>query len=157
MQQSKSAGRIFDRHFCFAAAPYYLSSWKILSAATLLVALIFAPMLHHFTPTGRISRWPYFWHILALYLLAFACYGLPTLAEYLFGTTAPLWKSLALIGMTLCFYLTFLQVVKRLHDLDLRAWWLLLFFLPGASLVLGAGMQFVAGTAGPNRFGPSPR
>ena len=114
-------------------------------------------MLHHFTPTGRISRWPYFWRVLTLYLLAFACYGLPALAEYQFGTTAPLWQNLALVGMVLCFYLAFLQAVKRLHDIDLVAWWLLLGLLPGISFILGAGMQFIAGTAGPNRFGPPPR
>ena len=92
-----------------------------------------------------------------LYLLAFACYGLPTLAEYQFGDKAPIWRNLALVGMAICAYLVFLQVVKRLHDLDMRAWWLLVLLLPVASLVLSAGMQFVTGTAGPNRFGPSPR
>jgi len=114
-------------------------------------------MLHHFYPIGRISRWPYFWRVLVLYLLAFACYGLPSLAEYQFGDTAPIWQNLALAGLALCFYLIFLQVVKRLHDLDMRAWWLLAMLLPVASLIVGAGMQFVAGTNGPNRFGPPPR
>ncbi|RZK23004.1 MAG: DUF805 domain-containing protein [Hymenobacter sp.] len=114
-------------------------------------------MLHHFTPTGRISRWPYFWRVVVLYLLAFGFYGLPALAEYQFQNTAAGWQNLALVGMALCAYLVFLQTVKRLHDLDLRAWWLLVLLLPVVSLVLGAGMQFVAGTAGPNRFGPAPR
>ncbi|MFD1874017.1 DUF805 domain-containing protein [Hymenobacter bucti] len=110
-----------------------------------------------FAPTGRISRWPYFSRVLALYLLTFACYSLPALAEYQFGDTASVWKNLSLAGLIICFYLIFLQSVKRLHDLDMRAWWLLVLLLPVASLVVGAGMQFVAGTAGPNRFGPSPR
>jgi uncharacterized membrane protein YhaH (DUF805 family) len=113
-------------------------------------------MLHHFSPTGRISRWPYFWRVLVLYLLAFACYGLPALAEYQFGDTAPVWQNLALAGMVFCAYLIFLQTVKRLHDLNMRGWWLLILLLPIVSLLLGAGMQFVAGTPGPNRFGPSP-
>lgn len=113
-------------------------------------------MLHHFSPTGRLSRWPYFWRVLALYLLAFACYGLPALAEYEFHDTVGIWKNLALLGIALCFYLIALQHIKRLHDLDMRGWWLLLALVPLISLVLGAGMQFVAGTAGPNRFGPPP-
>ncbi|WP_223652769.1 DUF805 domain-containing protein [Hymenobacter psoromatis] len=58
--------------------------------------------------------------------------------------------------MLTCFYRVITQSIKRLHDLDLRGWWLLVF-VPIASLVLGAGMQFVAGTAGANRFGANSR
>ena len=110
-------------------------------------------MLHYFTPKGRLSRWPFFWRVLALYLLAFACYGLPALAEQQLHNPAGYWKNLALAGLLICFYLTIAQAIKRLHDLNLRGWWLLLSFVPVASLVLGVGMQFVAGTAGANRFG----
>jgi len=74
-------------------------------------------MLHHFSLSGRISRWSYFWRVLVLYALAFACYALPALAEYQFGNTAPVWKNLALLGLAICFYLVFLQSAKRLHDL----------------------------------------
>lgn len=113
-------------------------------------------MLHYFTPRGRLRRWPFFGRTMALYLLGFACYGLPALAEQLHHP-AGYWKNLALAGMLTCFYLVIAQFIKRLHDLDLRGWWLLLAFVPVASLVLGAGMQFVAGTAGANRFGANPR
>ena len=57
--------------------------------------------------------------------------------------------------MLICFYLVIAQTIKRLHDLSLRGWWLA--FVPLASLMLGAGMQFVAGTAGANRFGTDSR
>ena len=113
-------------------------------------------MLLHFYPTGRLSRWPFFWRGLALNALAFACYGLPALAEHL-HRPADFWKNLALAGMLACFYLIIAQAIKRLHDLSLRGWWLLLALVPLGSLVLGGGMQFVAGTAGPNRFGARPR
>jgi len=113
-------------------------------------------MLHHFSPTGRLSRWPYFWRVIVLYLLAFACYGLPSLAEYQLHDTAAYWQNIALLGMAVCFYLMLLQGIKRLHDIDLRGWWLLLALVPIVSIVLGAGMQFIAGTQGPNRFGLPP-
>ena len=113
-------------------------------------------MLHYFTPAGRLCRWPFFGRVLALYLLAFACYGLLALAEQL-HSPAGYWKNLAVAGILTCFYLIIAQSIKRLHDLDLRGWWLLLTLVPVVSLVLGAGMQFVPGTAGANRFGADPR
>ena len=113
-------------------------------------------MLHHSYPTGRISRWPYLWRVLTLYLLAFLCYGLPRLAEYQFNNTAAHWENLALAGILFCFYLVVVLMVKRLHDLNLRGWWLLLALIPIVSIGLGNALFFVSGTAGPNRFGPSP-
>jgi uncharacterized membrane protein YhaH (DUF805 family) len=91
------------------------------------------------------------------YLLAFACYGLPVLAETQLKSTAAYWQHISLVGIAICLYLVLTHTIKRLHDIELRGWWLLLLFLPIASLILGAGMQFVAGTAGPNRFGPDPK
>jgi uncharacterized membrane protein YhaH (DUF805 family) len=45
--------------------------------------------------------------------------------------------------------------IKRLHDRDKSGWWILLWFVP----IIGAiwaliEIGFVAGTPGPNRFGP---
>ncbi|RZK99125.1 MAG: DUF805 domain-containing protein [Hymenobacter sp.] len=114
-------------------------------------------MLHLFTITGRIRRRTFWWSVPALYALAFACYGLPALAETQFNSNSPHWRNAALAGMGLCFYLAFTQAAKRLHDLNLRSWWLLLGMVPVVSLFLGAGMQFVPGTTGPNRFGNDPR
>jgi uncharacterized membrane protein YhaH (DUF805 family) len=93
----------------------------------------------------------------ALYLLAFACYGLPVLAETQFNSTATYWQNISLAGIAICLYLVVTHAIKRLHDIDMRGWWLVLLFLPIVSFVLGCGMQFIAGTAGPNRFGPDPK
>lgn len=114
-------------------------------------------MLRLFTTTGRLRRRTYFWNLLLLYGLAFAFYGLPALAEMQFGSTAPRWRHLAVAGLALCYYLLIVRVVKRLHDLNLRGWWLLLGMLPVVGLAMGGGLQFVSGTAGSNRFGPDPR
>jgi uncharacterized membrane protein YhaH (DUF805 family) len=93
----------------------------------------------------------------ALYLLAFACYGLPVLVETQFNSTAAYWQNISLAGIFICLYLVVTHAIKRLHDIEMRGWWLVVLFLPIASLILGAGMQFVAGTVGPNRFGPDPK
>ena len=112
-------------------------------------------MWHHFTPAGRLNRWPYFWRVLALYLVAFACYSLPALAEQQHSSVGG-WKNLALVGILICIYLVAVQAIKRLHDLDMRGWWLLLFFVPLVGFVLGTRIQFMPGTTGPNRFGVDP-
>ncbi len=46
---------------------------------------------------------------------------------------------------------------KRLHDTGNSAWWLLLWFVPILGwIALFIWTGFIAGTAGPNRFGPRP-
>ena len=45
------------------------------------------------------------------------------------------------------------RYVRRLHDLDRSAWWLLLFFVPAANFVLVV-WWCMRGTSGYNRFGP---
>lgn len=114
-------------------------------------------MLRSFTTAGRLRRRTYFWNLLLLYGVAFVFYGLPALAEIQFGNTEPRWRYLASAGLALCYYLFVVRAVKRLHNLNLRGWWLLLGLLPFVSLALGSGLQFVSGTAGPNRFGPALR
>jgi uncharacterized membrane protein YhaH (DUF805 family) len=114
-------------------------------------------VLHLFTTTGRLRRRAYFWRVPVLYLLAFACYGLPVLAETQFNSTAAYWQNISLFGIAICLYLAVTHAIKRLHDIEMRGWWLLLCILPITNLVLGCGMQFIAGTIGPNRFGPDPK
>jgi uncharacterized membrane protein YhaH (DUF805 family) len=59
--------------------------------------------------------------------------------------------------LVVVFALLVVQMIQRLHDLDLRGWWLLLSLLPLAGYALGTGLQLVQGTVGPNRFGPDPK
>jgi uncharacterized membrane protein YhaH (DUF805 family) len=114
-------------------------------------------VLQLFKFTGRLRRRAFFWRVPALYVLAFGCYGLPVLAEVKLNSTAAHWSIISQLAIATCFYLMLTQSVKRLHDIDLRGWWLLLALLPVVNMLLGSGMQFVSGTPGPNRFGPDPR
>ena len=51
--------------------------------------------------------------------------------------------------------LFFCVYIKRLHDINLRGWWMLLEFI-GCGLVILIICGFIKGTDGPNRFGPKP-
>jgi len=44
--------------------------------------------------------------------------------------------------------------VKRYHDRDKSGWWLLLSLIPLVNLWVTVELGFLAGTPGPNRFGP---
>ena len=108
-----------------------------------------------FTPTGRLRRRAYFLRILGLHALAVVIYAIP---GALYAAEIPfLYKIAALLGLTGVFYLVIIQGLLRLHDLNMRAWWFLVAILPLVSYVLGAGMQLVQGTIGPNRFGLDPK
>ena len=108
-----------------------------------------------FTAAGRLRRRDYFLRIPALYALGIGTYAMPGL---FYAAEIPAFVSLAaFVGLLVVAYLTVVQALLRLHDLDLRGWWFLVAFLPVVSYVLGAGLQFVQGTVGPNRFGLDPK
>jgi uncharacterized membrane protein YhaH (DUF805 family) len=47
--------------------------------------------------------------------------------------------------------------IKRLHDVNMRGWWMLInFFLPPFGLIIVFICLFIKGTDGENRFGPKP-
>ena len=52
---------------------------------------------------------------------------------------------------------SFATAVKRIRDTDNSAWWLVLSFVPIASLVLSICLLVVDGTRGSNRFGEDVR
>ena len=108
-----------------------------------------------FTAAGRLRRRNYFLRIPALYALGLGVYAIPGL--FYAGAIPALVSLAASVALLVVLYLTVIQALLRLHDLDLRGWWLLVAFLPVVSYVIGAGLQFVQGTIGPNRFGLDPK
>lgn len=108
-----------------------------------------------FTAKGRLRRRAFFLRSYGLYLVGILVYALP---GWLYATEIPAYVELAaLAGLIAVWYLVVVQLLLRLHDLNLRAWWALAILLPLGSYVLGAGLQFVQGTIGPNRFGLDPK
>ena len=46
--------------------------------------------------------------------------------------------------------------VRRLHDMNMSGFWLLVAWIPPIGLVLALMMLFRCGTDGPNSYGPKP-
>lgn len=47
-------------------------------------------------------------------------------------------------------------MIRRLHDLDRPAWWVIATFVPLLNLVLWLYLLFARGTYGPNQYGADP-
>lgn len=47
--------------------------------------------------------------------------------------------------------------IKRLHDIGLSGWFILLSFLPIFNILFALGLFLVSGTTGPNKYGSDPR
>ena len=70
-----------------------------------------------FTVAGRLRRRDYFLRIPALYVVGFGIYAIPGL---LYATEIPAVVSLAaFVALLAVVYLTVIQAMLRLHDLDL--------------------------------------
>ncbi len=140
---------------------------------------------------GRISR-KYFWLAGLVWIIGFLAIMLPLLhwftgGQWLSDTIgdAKLDKAAstaALITATILLYPSLAMSVKRLHDLNLSAWWCVPAFIPGFAdnllTVMGAPAKvqtgalwidcavglvylvvlgFIRGTDGPNTYGDDPR
>lgn len=102
---------------------------------------------------GRASRSEFWYFYLFLVLVNFAFY----ICEALFGSTILIWLFLvAYLAFIVYAFIPWLAAsVRRLHDINLNGWWLLLLLIPLGQFVVFI-MDCLPGTAGPNRFGPNP-
>ncbi|SFI95512.1 DUF805 domain-containing protein [Jannaschia pohangensis] len=104
----------------------------------------------YFDVTGRASRSEYWWFYFGIvaFVLVFVLLS--------FAAPAP-------GAVRLLVFIAFLGLlpphlavmIRRLHDIDLRGWWILIAILPFGGLALLV-MTVLPGTEGPNRFGPDP-
>lgn len=104
---------------------------------------------------GRISR-EQFWFEGILFLVPFNIFASLLISDV---------RSVGalVIGIIMLMSATWIQwaiMVKRWHDRDNSAWWLLMLLIPGlnflAAPVIAFILMFWKGTNGPNRFGPDP-
>ena len=75
----------------------------------------------------------------------------------LMNSGAILWPILAFIVALAMFLPTLAVWVRRLHDTNRSAWWLLLSLVPWVGGLVLLIMLAFPGTPGPNRYGPEPR
>ncbi len=100
---------------------------------------------------GRLNRKRYILRSLALFLVVFVVAFIVTLIGGMrYGSL--LASGVSMIGLVPSVMLT----IRRLHDLDRPAWWVIGAFIPVLNLVLSVYILFFQGTPGPNQYGPDP-
>lgn len=117
---------------------------------------------HPLSPKGRIGRIRYLGHAM-LAALAFmvaimivgAMSGLlsdqPSEAMGAIG-------AVLFIGLYIAFFVvTFILMIRRLHDINRRGWYSALMIIPIVNIILGFILLLVPGTAGANDYGPPPK
>ncbi len=103
---------------------------------------------------NRLNRKAYIMRSLALIAAIFVI-------AMLLGFLSAMLKSPAIRKMSVWISLVFvipdfMLVIRRLHDLNRSAWWIIIKFIPGLNLLLSCYLLFFKGTEGPNRYGPDP-
>ena len=116
-----------------------------------------------FSWEGRLNRKPYILRCLALGLILTVVYILLmviafTTAAAQVGNGIP---TMGAFSATYILYLPFIisgyvLAIRRLHDLDLSAFFILLSFVPVVSFFFALYLIFKKGTEGPNTYGPDP-
>jgi uncharacterized membrane protein YhaH (DUF805 family) len=101
--------------------------------------------------TGRAARSEFWYWILFEFLLTIVT-GFIDLEVLGSREVFPL-TSLTSLGLLL----PYLAVsIRRLHDIDRRGWWFLIYFIPLVGLIFWFIWNCTRGTTGANRFGPDP-
>jgi uncharacterized membrane protein YhaH (DUF805 family) len=100
---------------------------------------------------GRAPR-SEFWYWVLFYILAAI---VASIIDYAIASGATVRPLTTLLGLA-CF-LPYLAVdIRRLHDIDRSGWWLLIVLIPLVGGIVLLVWFCMAGTGGPNRFGPDP-
>jgi len=127
------------------------------------------PLRRYFEFSGRSRPREYWSYVLFLFLAAIVIsiveglFGFGQSSEWLYRNGwnlragarhegGPLFGLFALVT----FIPSIAVAVRRLHDSDRSAWWLLLAFLPLIGQIWLLVLMIIGGTRGPNRFGPDP-
>ena len=116
-----------------------------------------------FSWEGRLNRKAYILRCLTLGLIMTAIYILLMVIAYT-TAAAQVGNGIPMMGAfsaTYILYLPFiisgyLLAIRRLHDLDLSAFFILLSFVPVVSFFFALYVIFKKGTEGPNSYGPDP-
>jgi uncharacterized membrane protein YhaH (DUF805 family) len=97
---------------------------------------------------GRARRCEYWFYILFYLIIAVA---LSVIDSFVTGGALSVIYALGLLIPSLA------VGIRRLHDIDRTGWWLLIAFVPLVGTIVLLIFACTDGTAGDNRFGPSPK
>lgn len=109
-----------------------------------------------FTSKGRLNRKPYIYRSIFLSLVLFVVQGVLTFAANTIGALELLFAVVAFGFSLFGFVSNIMMGVRRLHDLDLSGWWMLLLCVPLINLFFAIYIYFFKGTEGPNQYGEDP-
>jgi len=109
---------------------------------------------------SRAPRREYWWVVLTL-ILGVCLAAFIDSVEFETGTLLDVVQQIVqgfLIGVYILWLVLYVSVtVRRLRDMDMNAWTLLIFLTPfGLGIVIMAIICSFKGTAGPNQYGPDP-
>ncbi len=99
---------------------------------------------------GRASRSEYWWFALFIVLVYIAC----ALVGAVIGDTAT--SVLFILAVCALFLPQLAVTIRRLHDTSKSGWWYLITLVPYAGSIVLLIFMVIAGTPGPNQYGPSP-
>ena len=126
------------------------------------------PLQKYATFAGRAPRAEYWWFQLlrmaVLIGVLTAQFIVSPVTDYLFMPVLTDSPSIMELWPTFVLVLAFLGsivadpalAVRRLHDTDRSAWWLLGLLVPGIGTLALFVLAVIGGTVGPNRFGEDP-
>ena len=103
-----------------------------------------------FSTKGRINRKQFWLAMLSLWTISCVGIVLSNLATPAEGL------AILLVATILTLYPTLAVCIKRFHDMDESSWLVIFLFIPLINLISVLLLGTMHGTAGPNRYGPSP-
>lgn len=118
--------------------------------------LMFQPLRKYADFQGRARRLEYWLFALLLFIIECAAGGVALVA----GVNTPTYWTInsIMVVVALATLIPSLAVtVRRLHDTNRSAWWILINLLPIIGSIVLVVFMLLDGTPGPNRFGPDPK
>lgn len=109
-----------------------------------------------FTSKGRLNRKSYIYRSLFLSLVLCVVQGVLTFATNTIDALELLFAVVAFGFSLFSFVSNIMMDVRRLDDLDLSGWWMLLMLVPLVNIFFALYMLFFKGTDGPNQYGDDP-
>ncbi|WNY26812.1 DUF805 domain-containing protein [Methanolapillus ohkumae] len=115
-------------------------------------------MSKYLTFDGRLNRLPYFLRYIGFIFAICVCAFFTTIAETTRSTTFG-----AIVGLFYIFVIItgliimLFSAIRRLHDLNMSGWWLLIRIIPIIGFVFDLLMFIIDGNTGPNKYGEDPK
>ena len=108
------------------------------------------------TYTGRLNRQRYFLRGLAFGLAAFVLAMIGAMIALAMDFTEDAAEGFGYIVCLPVFVLSYMNAMKRCHDLDKSGWLAICTLIPVVNLIVGIYLLFFKGTEGPNQYGDDP-